>query len=172
MAIPIPAPQTGDALLGRDLEHRKSILIAFRDRAQIERVLKEAGVDSALYRNAYNSLLDSAMVTCRALWEMIGVVVPSHKEQNTAIPTVKATFHSWKNTVHPKLPGDIVITPFDEAQFDTLPEKPAIILVLVAANKCVAHLDCFPDHGVGDKEMEQVVGVTLREIDARVKKKV
>lgn len=111
------------------------------------------------------------MVTCRSLWELIGVTVPSRKEVNPANPAVEVKFDFWKERIRPILPDGIVITPFNGAEFDALPEKTALILVLVAANKCVAHLDRFPDHGVGDAELEPVVGVTLREIAKRIQKR-
>ena len=46
-----------------------------------------------------------------------------------------------------------------------------IILVLVAANKCVAHLDAYPNHGVTAEILDRVIDVTLSEIDARVRPK-
>jgi hypothetical protein len=152
-------PWTADSLLGSHLEHRRSILLAYHDhRADV-------------HRYVYNALLDAAMVTCRSLWELIGVTVPSRKEQNTGNPAVAPEFDSWRKTIAPILPAGIEVLPFDRAQFDALPEKQEIILVLVAANKCVAHLDAYPDHGVGEPQILPVIDVTLREIQRRIRRK-
>ena len=158
-------PWTADELLGSHLGHRLSILHAYRNRAKLEE-----RVEFAIYRNAYNALLDASMVTCRSLWELIGVTVPSQPEKNPANPAVGPQFRLWAKNIKPILPPGIEILPFDEAQFNALPEKKSVILVLVAANKCVAHLDQYPNHGVGDAEMESAIDATLREIPKRIRK--
>lgn len=160
-------PWTAEELLGSHLGHRQSILHAFRDRAKLEH-----SVDFAVYRNAYNALLDASMVTCRSLWELIGVTISSTAEKNPGNPAVVPQFKSWAKYIQPILPPGIEVIPFDQAQFDTLPERKEVILVLVAANKCVAHLDAYPNHGVGSAEMEAAIEATLREIPKRILKKV
>jgi hypothetical protein len=126
-------------------------------------------VDFEVYRPVYNALLDASMVTCRSLWELLGVTVPSLSEKNPASPTVAAEFSSWIKYIKPKLPPGIEIWKFDERQFNDLPEKKEIVLVLVAANKCVAHLDAYADHGVGDAQMDSAIEATLREVGNRIR---
>jgi len=128
-------------------------------------------MDPTVYRNAYNSLLDAAMVTCRSLWELLGVTVPSLPEKDTGSPTVSPEFKSWKKYIEPKLPSGVEVLAFDQSAFDAVPEKSAVVLVLVAANKCVAHLDAYPNHGVGDAQMEAAITATLREVSKRIRKK-
>jgi hypothetical protein len=159
-------PWTADELLGSHLAHRLSILHAYRERAKLEH-----NVEEAVYRNAYNALLDAAMVTCRSLWELIGVTVPSQPEKNPANPTVGPQFKSWARYIAPSLPVGIEVLPFDKVQFDALPERKSVIMVLVAANKCVAHLDQYPNHGVGSAEMESAIEATLREVPKRIQRK-
>jgi hypothetical protein len=159
-------PWTADELLGTHLEHRFSIFQAFRDRAKLE-----SGADPAVYRNAYNSLLDAAIVTCRSLWELIGVTVPSLPEKNPSNPSVRPEFKKWVKYIQPILPPKIDIQRFDEPQFNALPEKNAVIMVFVAANKCIAHLDQYPNHGVGASEMELAIQATLREVRNRIRRK-
>jgi len=150
-------PWTADSLLGCHLEHRKSILTAFRRRPHVD-------------RDVYNALIDATMVTCRSLWELIGVTVPSGREKNTGSPSVAPEFKSWKKWIQPILPAGIEVLPFDQAQWDQLAEKKEIVMVLVAANKCVAHLDAYPDHGVGPAQLDPVIELTLREIEKRIRK--
>jgi len=157
---------TAEQLLGSHLEHRQSILRAYRNRAEVKKhVAPEA------YRNVYNALVDAAMVTCRSLREFLGVTVPSQNEKNTGSPAVGPEFKSWKKYLQRILSLGIEIVPFDEAQFAALREKREIVLVLVAANKCVAHLDAYPNHGVGAAEIEAVIDVTFREIAKLIRMK-
>ncbi len=62
----------------------------------------------------------------------------------------------------------VTVRSFSKAEFYELPGNEEITLVLVAANKCVAHLDEYPDHGVTEEILDCVIERTITEIDARV----
>jgi hypothetical protein len=113
---------------------------------------------------------DGAMVTCRVLWSLMGVIIDSTQETMTHAPTVTPKFEPFeKQGRRPtKLPAGVTIRSFSKAEFDALPCAQDIILVLVAANKCVAHLDEYPDHGVSEDILDRVVDTTTAEINARV----
>ena len=55
-----------------------------------------------------------------------------------------------------------------DADFASLPTSQDIILVLVVANKYVAHLDEYPDHGVTKGILDRVIDITLAQTDALV----
>ena len=105
------------------------------------------------------------MITCRVLWSLLGVRLHSTHEKVPSEPTVVPHF-----IVFPHLPPSVTVTSITSlAHFQSLGSAQEIILVLVAANKCVAHLDAYPDHGVTADILDRVIDVTLREIDARVR---
>ena len=93
---------------------------------------------------------DGALVTCRVLWSLLGVVIDSKREVTPAAPTSAPRFASFQN-----LPASVVVSGFSKPEFDALPTAQDIILVLVAANKCVAHLDEYPDHGVSAEVLDR-----------------
>jgi hypothetical protein len=99
----------------------------------------------------------------------MGVVFHSTQEQTPYAPKVKPVFKRFEKQGRwpAKLPAGIKVCSFTEAEFRALPWED-IRLVLVAANKCVAHLDEDPDHGVTEDILDRVIDITLREIKARV----
>jgi hypothetical protein len=113
---------------------------------------------------------DGAIVTCRVLWSLLGVIIYSTYEIAPHAPTVKPCFKPFESQgKHPvKLPLGVTVRSLSEAEFIGLPAASEIILVLVAANKCVAHLDEYPDHGVTEDILGRVIDTTLMEIEARV----
>lgn len=115
-------------------------------------------------------MTDGAMVTCRVLWSLMGVVTDSTRETMPHAPTIAPKFEPFeKQSRRPaKLPAGVTIRSFSKAEFDALPCAQDIILVLVAANKCVAHLDEYPDHGVSEGILDRVIDTTITEINARV----
>ena len=106
---------------------------------------------------------DGAMVTLRVLWSLLGVVVYSQNEESPATPMVLPTFRPF-----PKLPPGISVRSFSSHEFDALSCSGDVMLVLVAANKCVAHIDEYPDHGVSETILDRVIHVTFAEIAARI----
>jgi hypothetical protein len=106
---------------------------------------------------------DGAMVTCRVLWSLLGVVIDSRRGSEPHAPTVTPEFKPF-----PKLPAGITVRTFSSPEFQALPCTTDITKVLVAANKCVAHIDQYPDHGVSEEMLDRVIDVTISEIQARV----
>lgn len=101
------------------------------------------------------------------LWTLLGVRVDSTGERAPSQPTVPPHFIAF-----PDLPPGVTVTSVTSlADFNFLPSPQEIILVLVVANKCVAHLDAYPDHGVTADILDRVIDVTLAEVDARVRPK-
>jgi hypothetical protein len=113
---------------------------------------------------------DGAMVTCRVLWSLLGVIIDSTREVAPHAPKVTPCFKTFENQGrHPvKLPLGVTVRSISEAEFGRLRVRDDIVLVLVAANKCVAHLDAYPDHGVTEDVLDRVIDTTISEIDARV----
>jgi len=150
----MPSWTSGD-FLDRHLAHRLGVLRGFRMRAGTEP------------HEIHCAMKDGALITCRVLWSLLGVRVDSTQERLPSQPTVVPRF-----TAFPDLPSGVTVTSLTSlADFHSLQCAPEIILVLVAANKCVAHLDAYPDHGVTADILDRVIDVTLREIDARVQPK-
>ena len=110
------------------------------------------------------------MVTCRVLWSLLGVIIDSTREVAPHAPNVMPQFTPFERQGrHPAtLPAGVSVRPFSKAEFDALPTAQDILLVLVAANKCVAHLDEYPDHGVSEGILDRVIDTTIAEINARV----
>jgi len=149
---------TSDDLRQRHLPHRIQVLHGFRSRS---------GSESP---EAHRAMKDGAIVTCRVLWSLLGVIIYSTDEIAPNAPTVKPCFKPFENQgKHPaKLPSGVTVRSLSEAEFTHLPSPSEIILVLVAANKCVAHLDEYPDHSVTEDILDRVIDTTLTEISARV----
>ena len=146
---------TSRDFLDRHLAHRLGVLRGFRMRAGTEP------------HEIHCAMKDGALITCRVLWSLLGVRVDSTQETVPSQPTVVPRFIAFPNLP----PGVTVASITSLADFESLPSVQEIILVLVAANKCVAHLDAYPDHGVTADILDRVIDVTLREIDARVQPK-
>jgi len=106
---------------------------------------------------------DGAMVTCRVFWSLLGVVIDSRAETSPGMPAVRSEFRQFG-----ALPAGVAVRSFSKTDFDTLPTAHDITLVLVAANKCVAHLDEYPDHGVTEDVLDRVIDTTIEEIKGRV----
>lgn len=149
---------TASDLLHRHLPHRLAVLRGFRTRS---------GAESG---DAHRAMKDGAIVTCRVLWSLLGVVIDSTHEAAPHAPRVRPQFKSFETQGrHPAtLPTGVVVRSFSKADFDALSCPDDIVLVLVAANKCVAHLDEYPDHGVTEEILDRVIDVTIAETDARV----
>jgi hypothetical protein len=113
---------------------------------------------------------DGAMVTCRVLWSLLGVVINSTQELTPHKPAVPPQFKPFeKQGRHPaKLPMGVTVIPFSRKEFDVVPCAQDIVLVLVAANKCVAHLDEYPNHGVSEDILDRVIDTTIAELNRRV----
>jgi hypothetical protein len=141
----------------RHLEHRTSILREF--------ISERRNVS----RDGFNCYMDSALITCRSLWALLGVETFSHKETDLQNPTgTKLCFNGF-NKIRQHIDPSVTISPFTaETQLDALPEKQQIIKVLAASNKCVAHFDNLLDHGVREEDLEAVAKRLLDEISARI----
>jgi hypothetical protein len=152
------AAWTANDLLKRHLPHRLGVLRGFRNRSRSES------------HEAHCAMKDGAMVTCRVLWNLMGVVTYSVHERTPRAPTVLPEFVPFeKQGRYPAtLPAGVTIGRFSKAEFDALSCARDIILVLVAANKCVAHLDEYPDHAVSEGALDRVIDVTIAEINSRV----
>jgi hypothetical protein len=113
---------------------------------------------------------DGALVTCRVLWSLMGVVVKSEQESAPHMPTVRPNFREFEKQGRPpgRLPVGVTVRSFSESEFDALPSSEDVVMVLVAANKCVAHLDENPDHGVSERVLDCVIETTISEVCARV----
>lgn len=144
---------TANDFMNRHLEHRLNVLKGFQNRDH-----------EKTDRNAYSAMKDGAIITCRPLWELLGVTINSSDETTPEKPNIKPRFKKWLDT-----PIGIKINKFDETEFNKLNSRDDIILVLVAANKCVAHLDKYPDHGVTEQVLLNVIKITISEIENRVK---
>jgi hypothetical protein len=152
------AAWTANDFRKRHLEHRLNVLRGFRVR-RADRTVQE-----------HCAMTDGAMVTCRVLWSLMGVVTDSTKETRPHAPTVSPKFEPFEKQGRwpATLPIGVTVRAFSKAEFDALPCALDIILVLVAANKCVAHLDEYPDHGVSEAILDRVIDTTIAEINARV----
>jgi hypothetical protein len=106
---------------------------------------------------------DGAIIACRVFWEMMGVVLDSRLEFTPRAPTVTPKFRLFT-----KFPSGVSMRSFSKTDFDALPCSSDIVLVLVAANKCVAHIDEYPDHGVSDEILDRVIDTTITEFDSRI----
>jgi hypothetical protein len=138
------------------LPHRLAVLRGFRNRS---------GSDG----DAHRAMKDGAMITCRVLWSLLGVKIDSRDETAPASPKVAPSFVPFDQQGKAKLPPGVTISPFTSESFDNLgTQREDIVLVLVAANKCVAHIDEYPDHGVTEDILDRVIDTTLAEIDARI----
>jgi len=142
---------TADDFHNRHLEHRLNVLPGFR--------FRRTGCNGP----EYSAMKDGAIVTRRVLWELMGVVLNRRKEVLPAAPKVRPVFTPFQ-----KLPTGITVRPFSQTQFDALACSRGIVLVLVAANNCVAHIDEYPEHGVTQPIPECVIDTTIREIAQRV----
>jgi len=142
----------------RHLEHRLNVLRGFRNRRL------DCGVPE------HCAMTDGAMVTCRVLWSLMGVVMDSTQETMPHAPSAKPGFKAFERQGRrpAKLPAGVTVHPFSEQQFYGLPCAKDVILVLVAANKCVAHLDEYPDHGVTEGVLDRVIDTTIAEVNSRV----
>ena len=145
----MPASTTND-FFERHLPHRLDVLRGFRNRS---------GSESP---QVHCAMKDGAMVTCRVLWSLLGVVIEARREHMPHAPTVEPQFKSFEGT----LPAGVAVRRFSKKDFKALgPSAQDIKLVLVAANKCVAHLDDRPDHGVTEDILDRVIDITLAEIN-------
>jgi hypothetical protein len=167
---------TAKDFVERHLAHRLGILEAYLIREQLLRDAKDA--DGA--RNAKSAIKDGAIITCRALWALLGVIFSSVGEKSTAAPNDHAKPKPYEQQLgNPALPQGITIRSFTLAEFEALTWEGKqlwdgsevwehVRTVLTAANRCVAHLDDDPDHGVTEKVLEFVVRVTQEQLKARL----
>jgi hypothetical protein len=142
---------TRETFRGAHLPHRLGILRAFRDRTGAERDEVHCG------------LKDGALITCRVLWAILGVKIDSRRETRPDSPSVTPDF-----TPFSRLPSGVTVRSFTSAEFDALLASRKITLALIAANKCVAHIDEYPNHGVDEDILDATIDATLEEIHARV----
>lgn len=111
------------------------------------------------------ALKDAAMITCRAIWEILGVRTDNKEETDPANPgNVTILFQAAKVD----LPSGVTVTSIKPLEFLQLPEAGDLLLVLVAANKCVAHLDEYPNNGVSEQVLGKAINSTLKEIKKRI----
>lgn len=142
---------TRDTFRDAHLPHRLGVIRAFRNRTGAEP------------HDVYCGLKDGALITCRVLWAILGVTIDSRRETAPDSPTVVPDFNSF-----PRLPVGVSVRTFTKAEFMTLPCARQIIFALVAANKCVAHIDEYPDHGVNDAILDATIDATVSEIHGRI----
>jgi hypothetical protein len=142
----------------RHLSHRKSILAEF------------VGNRKNVSRCGYNCYFDSTLITCRSLWALLGISSNSRGETDLANATDTTLSFSGFAEIRKNIAPEVMIAEFKTNQdVDVLPEKPQLMKVLAAANKCVAHFDNMLDHGVNDADLEMVAKRLLIELDARIK---
>ncbi|WP_131989887.1 hypothetical protein [Chthoniobacter flavus] len=89
--------------------------------------------------------------------------IDSRSETQPHSPTVTPAFVPFR-----RLPSGVTVRSFSAAEFGALPSAQQITLALVAANKCVAHIDEYPDHGVDARVLDAAIDTTLAEIHARI----
>ncbi len=145
------AKWTRDRFRDAHLPHRLGVVGAFRQRT---------GSES---HETHCALKDGALITCRVLWEILGVKIDSRSETEPHSPITGPDFVPFS-----KLPVGVNVRSFTADDFGRLPCGQEVILVLVAANKCVAHIDEYPDHGVDEKTLDTVIDATISEIRNRV----
>ena len=133
------------------LPHRLGVLNAFRRRT---------GAES---QEVHCGLKDGALITCRVLWTILGVKIYSQQETQPNSPSVTPEFAPFLH-----LPPGVTVRSFTQAEFTALPAARQITLALVAANKCVAHIDEYPDHGVDESILDTTIDATVAEVHARV----
>lgn len=139
------------------LEHRIGILEAF--------CKKHAAVTAAFGQDAFCAMFDGALVTCRSLWALLGIMLNSRDEVTPATPTADCK----TNPSNPERPVEIVVDRISKADFDaTYPRTSPRYVCLVAANKCVAHLDEHPNHGATASLLVDAISVTLPELEKRI----
>jgi hypothetical protein len=97
------------------------------------------------------------------LWTILGVKIDSQRETQPESPSVIPQFVQFT-----RLPPGVSVRSFTSAEFTALPAARRITLALVAANKCVAHIDEYPDHGVDESVLDATIEATLAEVHARV----
>jgi hypothetical protein len=140
---------TPQHFLNADIPHRLAVLRGFRDRC------------SNLHSDT--AAMDGAMVTCRSLWAILGVAVDSKNKPNpSSLSLGPCTF---------PLPSNVQVARLDAKVRDNLDNCAIgreIVKVLVAANKCVAHLDKDADHEVDKDILDRVIDHTVGEIKARI----
>jgi hypothetical protein len=145
---------TSKDLLERHLPHRLSVLRGFLDCPRDERAW-----------NIYNAAKDGAMVTCRSLWHLMGVASASRDEKAPHAPLVPLDATDYPTS---KSIGGVAVPQFTLSEVKALPLHDDLRLVLIAGNKCVAHLDEYPDHGVDHDVLTRVIGLTIGELKKRV----
>jgi hypothetical protein len=107
--------------------------------------------------------MDGAIVTCRSIWAILGVEVNSrNKPDPSSLPL---------DPCRSPLPSGVQVKRFDFRERYSLNKSSIgreIVKVLVAGNKCVAHLDKDADHEVDKDILDRVIDRTVTEIKARI----
>ena len=145
------AKWTQETFRDAHLPHRLGVLRAFHQRT---------GAES---HEVHCGLKDGALITCRVLWSILGVKVHSQRETQPDSPTIIPDFAPFS-----RLPRGVTVRSFTPAEFTALPAAREITLALVAANKCVAHIDEYPDHGVDEGVLDATIDATVAEVHSRV----
>lgn len=138
--------------LEKHLAHRKMVLEGFVTRHQS---------DSP---EAFRAKMDGTIVTCRSLWELLGVTMYSVNISAQEALKKDPEFRSSKLNIE-----NLKIISVTKPEFSKIPENEDIKKVLIAGNKCVAHFDEHPDHDVTSDILDSVITRTLKEIDSRLK---
>ena len=139
-------PLTADEV--RHLDHRWCVLESIKDAAAYKSAIGHSR-DGRIYRGC----LDGGIATCRALCERFSIVMNT-KDWKTLQPTTVA----FKAKVRKAMAGA------SDSECESLWK------VLVAANRCVCHLeDKLLDHEVGDKELKEAASLVQAIIRAELK---
>ncbi|MDX2109081.1 MAG: hypothetical protein SFY80_02455 [Verrucomicrobiota bacterium] len=135
----------------RHLEHRKSVLRGFLNRTGSEN------------GDCHRAMKDGAIVTCRSLWELLGVTMYSKNQEAQVALMNPPRFGAAISFLE-----DFSIQPVTELEFSKFPDKEEVKKVMIAGNKCVAHIDEYPDHDVTEDILDQVIKRTLEQIEIRI----
>jgi hypothetical protein len=147
---------TAKDIRDRHLPHRMSILREYISHR------KEAS------RDGFNCYMDAALITCRSLWGLLGIEVKSRDEHDLGDP--KRSFFWFKGfqKIRRNIASEVLIRRVTETELDAFPERDDIKIVLVAANKCVAHFDENLDHAATEGRVDTVVKRLLNELQTRI----
>ena len=147
---------TAKDIRDRHLPHRTSILREYISHRQ------------DISRDGFNCYIDAALITCRSLWGLLGVGVKSHDERDLGDPKKSYFWFKGFQKIRNNIAAEVRIQPVTEAELDAFPERDDIKIVLVAANKCVAHFDEELDHAATEDRVDRVANRLLHELLTRI----
>jgi hypothetical protein len=148
--------------LNAHIPHRLAVLrgylVAWSKQQKLRQTLPYDGhfpVDyDGHFGDLYRSSLDGAFITIRSLWSILGAKADNRNRQKL-------------NKASPKgIPTGVSLSPFKQDELDKMPL--AVLEVLVAADKCIAHMATDPYHNVDGAKMTSVINITFHEVERRI----